>query len=115
MKASQTHRELEFISPLGKDVLLLSQFAAKERLGRLFCIELTLRSTQENIDFEALLGQSASVRMDVSGSLLSGVISGNNNDESQRHFNGIVSKFSQGENSEGLRLIMQHSSRGYGY
>ena len=59
MKASQTHRELEFISPLGKDVLLLSQFNAKERLGRPFSIELTLRSTQENIDFEALLGQSA--------------------------------------------------------
>ena len=102
MEASQTHRELEFISPLGKDVLLLSQFTAKERLGRPFSIELTLRSTQENIDFEALLWQSASVRMDVSGS-------------EERHFNGIVSKFSQGENSEGLRLIMQHSSRGYGY
>lgn len=87
--ASQSHRELEFISPLGKDVLLLSQFNAKERLGRPFTINLTLRSTQENIDFEAMLGQNVSVRMDVSGS-------------EERHFNGIVSKFAQGENSEGF-------------
>ena len=55
--ASQANREIEFISPLGTDVLLLHSFKGKEQLGRLFQFDLELRSTQEDIDFEALLGQ----------------------------------------------------------
>ena len=87
--ASQKHRELEFISPLGNDVLLLHKFKAVEELGRPYNFELTLRSNQENIDFESLLGQNVSVRLDVSGN-------------QERYFNGYVTKFSQGENAEGF-------------
>jgi len=87
--ASQAHRELEFISPLGKDVLLLHQFKAIEELGRLYNFELTLRSSREDIDFESLLGQNVSIRLDVSGS-------------KERFFNGYITEFSQGENSEGF-------------
>jgi len=86
---SQKHRELEFISPLGDDVLLLHHFEAVEELGRPYNFELTLRSTKEDIDFESLLGQNVSVRLDVAG-----------NDE--RYFNGYVTEFSQGENAEGF-------------
>ena len=72
--ASQTHRELEFISPLGKDVLLLHKFEATEELGRPYNFELTLRSTSKVIDFEALLGKNVSVRLDVAGSMVKSTI-----------------------------------------
>ena len=88
-QASQTNRELEFISPLGKDVLLLQKFTAVEELGKPFQFNLQLRSTQEDIDFEALLGQNASVRLATSVS-------------EQRYFNGHITKFSQGPNKEGF-------------
>ncbi len=87
---TQAHRELEFFSPLGEDVLLLHKFKATEELGRLYKIELDLRSTQEDIDIEgSILGHNVTIRLDVSGS-------------SQRYFNGYVTSFSQGENSEGF-------------
>ncbi len=84
MKASQTNREIEFISPLEQDVLLLHSFKGKEQLGRLYRFDLEFRSTQEDIDFEALLGQNVSIRLDISPSLLdavSGAISGNGGGE----------------------------------
>ncbi|MCF6189957.1 MAG: type VI secretion system tip protein VgrG [Cocleimonas sp.] len=87
--ASQKHRELEFISPLGQDVLLLHRFKAVEELGRPFNFELTLRSSKEDIEFESLLGQNVSVRLDVSGN-------------QERFFNGYITEFSQGENAEGF-------------
>ncbi len=87
--ASQTNRELEFISPLGKDVLLIQNLTAVEELGRPFQFELILRSTQEDIDFEALLGKNASVRLATS------VIE-------QRYFNGYITEFTQDQNSEGF-------------
>ena len=89
MEASQKNRDLEFISPLGKDVLLLNDFKATDRLGRLSTFKVTLRSSAEDIDFESLLGQNVSVRMDTSSG-------------TPRYFNGVVSQFSQGENSEGF-------------
>jgi len=52
---TQSHREIEFLSPLGDNVLLLHRFTAKEQLGRLYRFDLELRSTQEDIDFEALM------------------------------------------------------------
>ena len=89
VNVSQTNRELEFISPLGKDVLLLQKFTAIEELGKPFQFNLNLRSTQEDIDFEALLGQNASVRLSTSVS-------------EQRYFNGYITEFSQDQNSEGF-------------
>lgn len=88
-KVSQTNRELEFMSPLGQDVLLLQKFTAVEELGKPFQFNLQLRSTQEDIDFEALLGQNASIRLATSVS-------------EQRYFNGYITEFSQGQNSEGF-------------
>ncbi len=89
MKASQTHRDLELISPLGKDILLLRHFEGVEELGRLYRFELTLRSSREDIDFEALLGQNVSIRLNIAGGR-------------ERYFNGYVTEFSQDKNQEGL-------------
>ncbi len=103
--ASQTNRELEFISPLGKDVLLLHNFEGKEQLGRLYRFDLELRSTSENIDFEALLGQNVSIRLNTSSSLLdavSGAISGQGGGFGERYFNGYITDFSQGTSKEGF-------------
>jgi len=103
--ASQANRELEFISPLGTDVLLLHNFKGKEQLGRLFQFDLELRSTQEDIDFEALLGQNVSIRLNTSPSLVdavSGAISGQGGGFGERFFNGFITDFSQGESKEGF-------------
>lgn len=89
MIASQSNRELEFISSLGQDVLLLHNFKGKEQLGRLYKFDLELRSTREDIDFESLLGQNISIRLNISRS-------------SERFFNGYITDFSQGESKEGF-------------
>lgn len=86
---TQIHRELEFLSPLGEDVLLLHKFKATEELGRLYNFELDLRSAQEDIDIESILGHNVTVRLNVSGN-------------NERYFNGYITSFSQGENSEGF-------------
>ncbi len=105
MKASQKNREIEFISPLGRDVLLLHSFNGIEKLGRLYRFDLELRSTREDIDFEAILGQNVSIRLDISPSLIdavSGAISGKGGGETERYFNGYITDFSQGESKEGF-------------
>jgi len=92
MKTSQKNREIEFISPLGQDVLLLHSFKGVEKLGRLYRFDVELRSTQEDIDFEALLGQNVSIRLDISPSLIdavSGAISGKGGGATERYFNGL--------------------------
>ncbi|MCF6190294.1 MAG: type VI secretion system tip protein VgrG [Cocleimonas sp.] len=102
---TQTNRELEFISPLGKDVLLLHSFKGTEQLGRLFQFDLELRSTQEDIDFEALLGKNVAIRLNTSPSLIdavSGAISGQGGGFGERYFNGYITDFEQGENAEGF-------------
>ena len=99
--ASQTNRELEFISPLGKDVLLLHNFEGKEQLGRLYRFDLELRSTSENIDFEALLGQNVSIRLNTSASLIDAV-TGKGGGFGERYFNGYITDFSQGTSKEGF-------------
>ncbi len=80
MSVTQQNREMEIITPLGADVLLLREVTISEELGRLFSINVELSST-ENITFEDLLGQNVSIRLNLaSGS---------------RFFNGYVSSISQ--------------------
>ena len=89
MVPSQDHREMEFLSPLGTDVLLLHHFKVEERLGRLFSIDVTLRSKREDIDFDALLGENAAIRLDTLN-------------KGQCFFNGFITGFSQEENKAGF-------------
>ena len=80
MAVTQQNREIEIITPLGKDVLLLSDVSVTEELGRLFTINVELAST-ENISFEDLLGQNISIRLNLPAG--------------KRFFNGHVSSISQ--------------------
>ena len=72
-------------TPLGPDVLLLQQFSGSEFLSRLFRFELELLAeSTTDIAFDQILGQSVTVTLLMP-------------DGSPRYFNGIVSRFSQGQ------------------
>ena len=81
MAVTQKNREIEFLSPLGEDVLLLRDMAMTEELGRLFVIDLELLSSK-NIKFEDLLGHNVSIRLNLAG-------------DKKRFFNGYVGSISQ--------------------
>jgi type VI secretion system secreted protein VgrG len=81
MAVIQQNREIEIITPLGADVLLLREMTVTEELGRLFSINVELGST-EDIHFEDLLGQNVSIRINFA--------------QGKRFFNGYVSSISQG-------------------
>ncbi len=83
MPPTQQNREIEIITPLGADVLLLQGMTVTEELGRLFTIQVELASEQ-NIVFADILGQNVSIRLN----LMEGV----------RFFNGYVSRISQSVN-----------------
>jgi type VI secretion system secreted protein VgrG len=78
----QANRPFRFNSPLGKEKLLLYQFRAEERLGRLFEYQADLMSEDDAIPFDALLGQRVDVELDLA-------------DGGQRYFNAFVSQFTQ--------------------
>ncbi|NOQ79666.1 MAG: type VI secretion system tip protein VgrG [Gammaproteobacteria bacterium] len=81
MPTTQQNREVEIATPLGDDVLLLRDMTITEELGRLYTINLQLNST-ENINFEDLLGQNVTIRLNMAG-------------ENIRYFNGYVGSISQ--------------------
>ena len=81
---AQQQRQLELITPLGQDVLLLRHMGGREQLGRLFEYHLDLISENDSISFADIVGQNVTVRFD---RLEEGKI---------RYFNGIVSDFVQG-------------------
>jgi len=76
----QTARAVEFITPLGDDVLLFHRMTATETLGRLFRFDLELLSKDPDIKFEDLLGQNVTVRLEMLP-------------DQARYFNGYVSRF----------------------
>ncbi len=78
----QANRSFRFNSPLGKEKLLLYQFSAQERLGRLFEYRAELLSEDDAIPLDALLGQRIDVELDLS-------------DGGLRYFNAFVSQFTQ--------------------
>ncbi len=81
MSSIQQNREIEIITPLGADILLLREITVTEELGRLFSINVEMGSTQD-ISFEKLLGQNVSIRLNFA--------------QGKRYFNGFVSSISQG-------------------
>ena len=86
LMTTQKHREVEIETPLGTDVLLLKKATISEALSQPFDIDLQLLSRQEDIHFEDLLGENATLRIELP--------------ESQtRYFNGNFSDFSQTGNS----------------
>lgn len=81
-KWTQDKRAIAINTPLGKDVLLLKGFSMTEELGRPFVAQLELRSEKGDIDFNTIIGENVTIRVN----LVSG---------KTRFINGFISRFSQ--------------------
>jgi type VI secretion system secreted protein VgrG len=77
---TQAGRLISVTTPLGADKLLLTGFTGHEAISRMFDFHLTTLSEDSAIDFTTIIGQSVTINVVQS-------------DDSQRHFNGIVSEF----------------------
>ncbi len=89
---TQANRLMRVSTPLGPDALLLSGFMAHEAISQLFELKLDLLAENKTtIPFEKLLGASVTVSLNLLG-------------DSTRHFNGIVSRLTQGERDETFTL-----------
>ena len=82
-RATQTHRFIAVGTPLGEDVLLLRSFTFTEKLGRPFMMFLDMISDTSDINFDDIVGQNVTVRLQKPS------------DEEPRYFNGFVSRFTQ--------------------
>jgi type VI secretion system secreted protein VgrG len=67
-------------TPLGADALILKSVSANEQLGRLFRYEVDVLSAKSDVDFEKILGQNVTIRMQ-------------RPDGEIRFLNGYVSRF----------------------
>ncbi|MHC6223440.1 type VI secretion system Vgr family protein [Pseudomonas sp. X10] len=86
MLFKQLTRLAQINSPLGPDVLILSEMGGSEELGRLFDYELQLTSDDPAIDLNQLLGKPMSLALQMGVSLQG---------TSSRYFHGIVARCSQ--------------------
>jgi type VI secretion system secreted protein VgrG len=83
MAIAQQHRRIAISTPLGKDVLLLRGFSGSEAISQLFHFDLDLLSENDSIKFQDVVGKSVTLRIyDAAGA--------------ERHWNGFISRFSQG-------------------
>ncbi|MGA9391188.1 MAG: type VI secretion system tip protein TssI/VgrG, partial [Candidatus Sulfotelmatobacter sp.] len=88
---TQDRRLLAFNSPLGKDVLLLQEFKGYEGISRLFSYELDLLAYENpDISFSSIVGQKVDITIQLPGGT------------QQRHLNGYVSRFTQGDTDDSL-------------
>jgi type VI secretion system secreted protein VgrG len=76
-------RAMEITTPLGPDVLLFHRMHAREEVGRIGECRLELLSPKNDINIDAILGKSVTVKLMLQ-------------DDSIRYFNGFVTSFSQG-------------------
>ncbi len=79
---TQALRRIAIDTALGKDVLLVRRCTIQEQMSRLFRIDLDLVSTRNDLDFDAIIGKNATVRLELA------------NDRT-RYLNGYVSRFVQ--------------------
>jgi len=78
---SQEYRPMAIGTPLGEDVLLIRSIDGIEELGRLFEYRLELVSEESNLNFQDIVGQNVTIRVQRSAN------------EEPRYFNGYVSSF----------------------
>ena len=83
MAATQKKRFLAIETSLGDDKLLIKDFTLTETLGRLFQMDVELRSDDREIKFEDIVGTQATVRLELPDG------------KGTRYFNGCVSRFVQ--------------------
>jgi type VI secretion system secreted protein VgrG len=85
MPIKQDSRSIAITTPLGADVLGLRSFSLQEQLSRLFQIEAELSSEDGEVDFDKVVGQNVTIRLQVG-------------QKDTRYFNGIVSRMVQVSN-----------------
>ena len=82
--ATQANRHIGLEkTPLGEDALLLQSFSAHEEVSRLSTFELDLLSEEPEINFDDIIGQNVSIRMDLPNG-------------GKRYWNGYIIRFVQG-------------------
>lgn len=79
---TQANRRIALKTPLGADVLLVRRASIQEQISRLFQIDLDLRSSRNDIDFNEIVGKNVTLRLDLPG-------------QKKRFFNGFVNRFVQ--------------------
>ncbi|MBV9504950.1 MAG: type VI secretion system tip protein VgrG [Acidobacteriia bacterium] len=89
MTYTQENRLMAIATPLGDDAVLLAGLSGEEGISRLFRFDLELLSSNESIDFDAIVGGNVTVRLTLA-------------DGNDRYFNGYISRFSQGERQRDL-------------
>ena len=83
MPFTQDDKLISIDTPLGKDVLLLTELNGEEAISSIFSFELSMISENHSISFDAIIGRNVTVAINLA-------------DGNKRHFNGIISSFSQG-------------------
>ena len=91
MPITQAARQIAVDTPLGDDVLLLRSLQGKEAISKLFSFELDLLSEEASINYDDIVGKSATVRVNLA-------------DGSQRYWNGFVSRFVQAGRDSNLAV-----------
>jgi type VI secretion system secreted protein VgrG len=79
---TQRNRFIAIETPLGADALGLISFTGHEELGRLFQFETELISDNARLNFDELIGQKASLRLDTK-------------EAKPRYFHGYICRFTQ--------------------
>lgn len=80
---TQDTRHIAINTPLGKDVLLLKSFTYRDEMSRPFQCDLELRSQKADVDFNKIIGQNVTIRLNQTRA---GQV---------RYFNGYISRFVQ--------------------
>ena len=62
---TQATRHIAIETPLGEDVLLLQSFSGHEELSRLYEFNLDLLSENYEVNFDDIIGQNVTIRMDL--------------------------------------------------
>ena len=75
-------RFIEISTPLGEEVLLFHRMRAREELARLSEFEIDLLSAQAEIDFDKILGQAVTIKLELPA-------------DKTRYFHGYVTRFVQ--------------------
>jgi len=86
-EATQEGRLLSLTTPLGKDKLLLRGLEGREGMSSLFQFDLAMVSDAANISFDDIVGKNVTVNLELV-------------DGAKRHFNGLVSRFTQSGRDE---------------
>lgn len=79
---SQEKHRIRITTPLGRDVLHVSEMSGSEGMSQLFSFDLTLLSENQGISFSEIIGKGVTLTLDLPN-------------DRKRHYHGIISRFAQ--------------------